>query len=62
MSQIEEKIKQNLMQEIFSDSFKIYEFIDSRFKLDEEKRTEVIAKINTLNNDLTLLLKDIKLS
>lgn len=62
MSQIEEKIKQNLMQEIFSDSFKIYEFIDSRFKLDEEKRTEVIKKINTLNNDLTLLLKDIKLS
>lgn len=62
MSKIEEQIKQNLMQSIFGDSLKIYEFIDSRFALDEEKRTEVIKKINTLNNDLTILLKEVKLS
>jgi hypothetical protein len=62
MSKIEEKIKDNLMQSIFSDSIKIYEFIDSRFKLNEEERTEVIKKINTLNNDLTILLKEVKLS
>ncbi|HFU76427.1 MAG TPA: hypothetical protein ENK66_09300 [Arcobacter sp.] len=62
MSKIEEKIKDNLMQSIFSDSIKIYEFIDSRFNLNEEERTEVIKKINTLNNDLTILLKEVKLS
>lgn len=62
MGMIEDKIKQDLMQTIFGDSIKIYEFIDSRFKLDEEKRTEVITKINELNNDLTNILKGVKLS
>ncbi len=61
MGKIEDKIKQDLMQEIFSDSFKIYEFIDSRFKLEENQRSEIIAKINNLNNDLTLMLKELKL-
>jgi hypothetical protein len=62
MGKIEEKIKQDLLQEVFTDTFKIYEFIDTRFKLDEKSRGEVISKINALNNDLTNLLKDIKLS
>ncbi len=62
MGKIEEKIKQDLMGEIFADSFKIYEFIDSRFKLSEEERTLIISKLNQLNNDLTLILKEIKLS
>lgn len=62
MGKIEDKIKQDLLQEVFTDTFKIYEFIDTRFKLDEKTRSEVISKINTLNNDLTNLLKDVKLS
>lgn len=62
MGKIEEKIKQDLMGEIFADSFKIYEFIDSRFKLSEEERILIISKLNQLNNDLTLILKEIKLS
>lgn len=62
MGKIEDKIKQDLMQEIFTDSFKIYEFIDTRFKLDEKNRTEIISKINSLNNELTILLKEVKLS
>lgn len=62
MGKIEEKIKQDLMSTIFTDTFNIYEFIDSRFKLDEKTRTEVISKINGLNNELTVILKDIKLS
>lgn len=62
MGKIEEKIKQDLMQEVFTDTFKIYEFIDNRFKLDEKTRGEVISKINNLNNDLTTLLKEVKLS
>lgn len=62
MGKIEEKIKQDLMGEIFADSFKIYEFIDNRFKLSEEERTLIISKLNGLNNELTLILKEIKLS
>ena len=62
MGKIEDKIKQDLMSEIFTDTFKIYEFIDTRFKLDEKQRSEIIAKINSLNNDLTIMLKEIKLS
>jgi ubiquinone/menaquinone biosynthesis C-methylase UbiE len=62
MGKIEEKIKQDLLQEIFSDTFKVYDFIDSRFKLDEQTRSEVITKINTLNDELTKLLKETKLS
>lgn len=62
MGKIEDKIKQDLLQEIFTDTFKIYEFIDNRFKLEEKQRGEVISKINQLNNDMTVLLKDIKLS
>lgn len=62
MGKIEDKIKQDLMQTVFGDSIKIYEFIDSRFKLDEKTRTEVISKINDLNNELTIILKEVKLS
>ena len=62
MGKIEEKIKADLLQQIFNDTFKIYEFIDSRFDLNKEEKTKVIQKINTLNNDLTTILKEIKLS
>jgi hypothetical protein len=62
MGKIEDKIKQDLMSQIFTDSFKIYEFIDGRFKLSEEERTLIISKINGLNNDLTNILKETKLS
>jgi hypothetical protein len=62
MGKIEEKIKQDLMSTIFTNTFKIYEFIDSRFSLDEKTRSEVIYKINGLNNELTVILREVKLS
>ena len=62
MGKIEEKIKQDLLQEIFSDTFKIYEFIDTRFHLDEKTRSHIISKINSLNDELTKTLKETKLS
>jgi hypothetical protein len=61
MGKVEEKIKQELMQSIFNDTMKLYEFIDSRFNLEDDKKSKVIAKINSLNNDLTNLLKNTKL-
>ena len=62
MGIVEEKIKADLMQSVYADSINIYEFIESRFALDEEKRNDVIKKINTLNDELLIILKDVKLS
>lgn len=62
MGKIEEKIKNDLMQDIFSDTYKIYQFIEGRFKLEEKEKQEVITKLNHLNNELTIFLKDKKLS
>lgn len=62
MGQIEEKIKQDLLNQIFSDTSKIYDFIETRFVLNDESRSKVIAQLNTLNNELTKILKETKLS
>lgn len=62
MGIIEDKIKADLMQSVYADSIGIYEFIDSRFYLSEEKRNFIIKKINTLNDELLITLKDVKLS
>ena len=62
MGMIEDKIKADLMQSVYADSISIYEFIESRFAMDDKTRDEVIKKINTLNDDLINILKDTKLS
>jgi hypothetical protein len=62
MGIVEDKIKADLLQSVYADSISIYEFIDSRFALDEPTRDEVIKKINTLNDDLAKILKEVKLS
>jgi hypothetical protein len=62
MGIVEDKIKEDLMQSIYADSISIYEFIESRFALSEDNRDAVIKKINTLNDDLIGILKDVKLS
>jgi hypothetical protein len=62
MGLFEDKIKQEIMQNIFADSLKMYETIDSKFTLNPEQKQKVLEKISTLNNDLNTLIKDIKLS
>ena len=62
MGKVEEKIKQELFQTIFNDSYKIYEFIDNRFILEEEDKSNIIEKINRLNNELIAILNGVKLS
>ncbi|MCH9740485.1 MAG: hypothetical protein K0U38_06555 [Epsilonproteobacteria bacterium] len=62
MGIIEDKIKEDLMQTIFADTANIYDFIESRFALEDEKRNELIVKLNEFNNDLSLLLKSSKLA
>ncbi|KIM06283.1 MAG: hypothetical protein KU38_13115 [Sulfurovum sp. FS08-3] len=61
MGTIEDKIKLDLMQTIFNDSSAIFEFIENRFKLNDEQKKDIVTKINTCNNDLYQILKDVKL-
>lgn len=61
MGIVEDKIKADLMQSVYADSVSIYEFIESRFDMGDDKRDEVIKKINTLNDELLSILKDVKL-
>ncbi|MEA1917602.1 MAG: hypothetical protein U9N42_08810 [Campylobacterota bacterium] len=62
MGLVENKIKEDLLQSVYADCIKIYEFLDSRFDLQEDTREELIAKMNTLNNEISQLLKDVRLS
>ncbi len=62
MGILEEKIKQDLMQKIFTDSLKIYENIDSKFSMSNEQKDKVLEKITDLNKDLQEILKELKLS
>ncbi len=62
MGILEEKIKQDLMQKIFTDSLKIYENIDSKFSMSNEQKDKVLEKITELNKDLQEILKELKLS
>ncbi|ADG91939.1 chromosome partition protein [Arcobacter nitrofigilis DSM 7299] len=62
MGLFEDKIKQEIMQNIFADSLKMYETIDNKFTLSPEEKQKILEKISTLNNDLNTLIKDIKLS
>ena len=62
MGIIEDKIKDDLMQSIFADTANIYDFIESRFALEDKKRHELISKLNMFNNDLTQLLKSERLA
>jgi hypothetical protein len=62
MGLFEDKIKQEIMQNIFADSLKMYETIDNRFTLNAEQKQKILEKISTLNTDLNALIKNIKLS
>ncbi len=62
MGLFEDTIKQEIMQNIFADSLKMYETIDNKFKLNAEQKQKILEKISNLNNDLNILIKDIKLS
>jgi len=62
MGIIEDKIKEEIMQNIFGDTSQIYDFVDSRFEFEDTKRDEFISLLNRFNSDLTTLLKDVKLS
>jgi|GEM_PF-741145 hypothetical protein len=62
MGKFEAKIKEDVMQNLFNDTTKIYEMIENRFVLDDASRDALIALCNRFNDDLSLILKEIKLA
>jgi len=62
MSFLKEKIKQDLMQNIFTNNLKTYENIDSKFKLEEKEKEKILDLISRFNEELNILLKNAKLS
>lgn len=48
--EIQQKIKDELVKELFSNIDNIYDFLDSRFKLDEVATQDIIKKLNELKD------------
>lgn len=48
--EIQQKIKDELLKEVFSNIDNIFDFLDSRFKLDEVGSNELIKKLNELKD------------
>ncbi len=48
--EIQQKIKEELIKEVFSNIDNIFDFLDSRFKLDEMGSNELIKKLNELKD------------
>ncbi|XOB61035.1 hypothetical protein ACMC56_10510 [Campylobacterota bacterium DY0563] len=62
MGLLEDKIKQDLMQTIFTSNLKTFETIDSKFKLNDEDKSKVLDLVSKFNEELNKLLKNAKLS
>ena len=50
MSNIQEKIKEQLLQEVFSNIDNIYDFMETRFEMDEHCNSDIVKKLNELKD------------
>ncbi|QKF82336.1 hypothetical protein [Halarcobacter ebronensis] len=62
MGLFEDKIKDELMQTIFTNNLKTFETINSKFKLDESEKSKVLDLVSKFNEELNRVLKNKKLS
>jgi hypothetical protein len=62
MGIIEDKIKVEILQNVFNDTIKIYDYLDNRFEFDNEIRDKIVALLHEFNNNLVDILKNVKLS
>lgn len=47
---IQEKIKEQLLQEVFSNIDNIYDFMETRFEMDKHCNEDIIKKLNELKD------------
>ena len=62
MSSIQDKLKAELMVEIYASIDRIYDSIEQYFDLDETRRTNVIKSLNTLKVELYFVVRTTPLS
>ncbi|MFH0709757.1 MAG: hypothetical protein V2A75_06070 [Pseudomonadota bacterium] len=62
MADVHEKIKEQLMVEIYASIDRIYDSIEQHFELDETRRDNVIKHLNTLKDELYFVVQTTPLS
>lgn len=62
MASVHEKIKAELLVEIYANIDRIYDSIEQHFELDETRRDNVIKHLNTLKDELYFVVKTTPLS
>jgi hypothetical protein len=59
---VSEKIKENLMKEIYTNIDKLYDFMEQHYALSEEHHDLVIRELNKLKDQFYLISSNSKLS
>lgn len=59
---IQERIKENLLDEIYTDIDKMYEFMDQNFDLYNERHDQVIKQLDRLKDQFYLIVANSRLS
>lgn len=57
MSAVHDKIKAELLQEVYANIDRIYDSIEQHFLLDEIRRDNVIKNLNTLKDELYFVIQ-----
>ena len=62
MSSVEEKIKENLLKEMYTSIDKLYDFMEQHYNLDDEHHTLIVRQLNKLKDQFYLISQNSKLS
>lgn len=62
MANMQDKLKEQLMIEIYASIDRIYDSIEQHFELDDIRRSNVIKSLNTLKDELYFVVKTTPLS
>ncbi|HLD22520.1 MAG TPA: hypothetical protein VJA83_01170 [Sulfuricurvum sp.] len=62
MAGVQDKLKAELMVEIYTSIDRIYDSIEQHFNLDETRRDNVIKSLNTLKDELYFVVQTTPLS
>jgi hypothetical protein len=62
MASVHNKIKAELMVEIYASIDRIYDSIEQHFELDETRRDNVVKSLNTLKDELYFVVQTTPLS
>ncbi|MBV5320549.1 MAG: hypothetical protein JZU62_02595 [Sulfuricurvum sp.] len=62
MASVQDKLKAELMVEMYTSIDRIYDSIEQHFELDETRRDNVIQSLNTLKDELYFVVQTTPLS